>query len=175
MKKSKMSDSREEKTPVWTPAQSRRKAQNRAAYVMPHLSKSCLLLSVANLCRSQRAFRERKEKHVHNLEAKLSTLESSIHLLQSENERLNLAMQNLSNENETLRAGAGRSLTSLHLPSVSYASADVRLPGERTDDNRWFNAQSFEGVNVESTTDNRHTGSHQTRLVINQLELNLID
>ncbi len=97
---------------------------------------------------------------MHNLEAKLSTLESSIHLLQSENERLTLAMQNLSIENETLRAG--RSLTSLHFPSVSYASADARVPGEHKNDNRWFNAQSFEGVGVESTTDNRHTGSHQT-------------
>ncbi|KAF2834259.1 hypothetical protein M501DRAFT_1020929 [Patellaria atrata CBS 101060] len=66
-----------------TPAQSRRKAQNRAA---------------------QRAFRERKERHVKDLEAKLSALESSASSLQSDNERLKLALQRATTENEILRA-----------------------------------------------------------------------
>ncbi|KAH7057382.1 hypothetical protein B0J12DRAFT_738166 [Macrophomina phaseolina] len=66
-----------------TPAQSRRKAQNRAA---------------------QRAFRERKERHVRELEEKLRALENSTHSLQSDNERLKLLLQRAKTENEILRA-----------------------------------------------------------------------
>ncbi|KAK7917025.1 bZIP transcription factor [Apiospora marii] len=66
-----------------TPAQSRRKAQNRAA---------------------QRAFRERKERHVKDLEAKLATLEATQHLTASENEKLKRDLQKMSTENEILRA-----------------------------------------------------------------------
>ncbi|KAL0937656.1 bZIP transcription factor [Colletotrichum truncatum] len=66
-----------------TPAQSRRKAQNRAA---------------------QRAFRERKEKHVKDLEAKLANLEAEAQQKSTENERLKREMQKISTENEILRA-----------------------------------------------------------------------
>jgi AP-1-like factor len=66
-----------------TPAQSRRKAQNRAA---------------------QRAFRERKEKHVKDLEAKLAGLEAAQQKSSRENERLRQEMQKMSTENEILRA-----------------------------------------------------------------------
>ncbi|KIW07475.1 hypothetical protein, variant [Verruconis gallopava] len=66
-----------------TPAQNRRKAQNRAA---------------------QRAFRERKEKHVKDLEARLSELETSASVLASDNQRLKLALQRATTENEILRA-----------------------------------------------------------------------
>ncbi|KAK6839578.1 hypothetical protein PG990_011193 [Apiospora arundinis] len=66
-----------------TPAQSRRKAQNRAA---------------------QRAFRERKERHVKDLEAKLASLEATQHLTASENEKLKRDLQKMSTENEILRA-----------------------------------------------------------------------
>ncbi|KAI1079666.1 hypothetical protein F5B20DRAFT_160173 [Whalleya microplaca] len=66
-----------------TPAQSRRKAQNRAA---------------------QRAFRERKERHVKDLEAKLATLEAAQHQTASENEKLKRDLQKMSTENEILRA-----------------------------------------------------------------------
>ncbi|CAK7273146.1 AP-1-like transcription factor [Sporothrix epigloea] len=65
------------------PAQSRRKAQNRAA---------------------QRAFRERKERHVKELEAKLASLEASQTETVSENERLRRELQKASTENEILRA-----------------------------------------------------------------------
>ncbi|KAI9708801.1 MAG: hypothetical protein M1820_003756 [Bogoriella megaspora] len=75
--------SEEKDLPNLTPAQSRRKAQNRAA---------------------QRAFRERKERHVRDLEAKLTALESQSHSLQSDNERLKLALQRAETENEILRA-----------------------------------------------------------------------
>ncbi|KAI1493971.1 hypothetical protein F4809DRAFT_660304 [Biscogniauxia mediterranea] len=66
-----------------TPAQSRRKAQNRAA---------------------QRAFRERKEKHVKDLEAKLASLEAAQQETASENEKLKRDLQKMSTENEILRA-----------------------------------------------------------------------
>ncbi|KAF2397343.1 hypothetical protein EJ06DRAFT_566172 [Trichodelitschia bisporula] len=70
-----------------TPAQYRRKAQNRAA---------------------QRAFRERKERHVKDLEAKLEALESSATSLATDNQRLKLALQRANTENEILRARGGR-------------------------------------------------------------------
>lgn len=52
----------------------------------------------------QRAFRERKERHVRELEAKLSALESSATSLATDNERLKLALQRATTENEILRA-----------------------------------------------------------------------
>ncbi|CAJ2503933.1 Uu.00g113270.m01.CDS01 [Anthostomella pinea] len=66
-----------------TPAQSRRKAQNRAA---------------------QRAFRERKERHVKDLEAKLASLEAAQTHTATENEKLKRDLQKMSTENEILRA-----------------------------------------------------------------------
>lgn len=69
-----------------TPAQSRRKAQNRAA---------------------QRAFRERKERHVKDLEQRLANLESSQQMAVAENERLKQDLQKISTENEILRATSG--------------------------------------------------------------------
>ncbi|KAK5117437.1 hypothetical protein LTR85_008822 [Meristemomyces frigidus] len=78
-----------------TPAQSRRKAQNRAA---------------------QRAFRERKERHVRDLEAKLNLLTTTTSSLQSDNERLKLMLQRAQTENEILRATSASSPTSNHPP-----------------------------------------------------------
>jgi hypothetical protein len=66
-----------------TPAQSRRKAQNRAA---------------------QRAFRERKERHVKDLEAKLATLEKNSATVAEENERLKRDLHKAATENEILKA-----------------------------------------------------------------------
>jgi len=66
-----------------TPAQSRRKAQNRAA---------------------QRAFRERKERHVKDLEAKLAAMERNSATVAEENERLKLQLQKAATENEILKA-----------------------------------------------------------------------
>ncbi|KAK4154893.1 hypothetical protein C8A00DRAFT_32339 [Chaetomidium leptoderma] len=66
-----------------TPAQSRRKAQNRAA---------------------QRAFRERKERHVKDLEGRLEELELAQQSAVSENERLKRNLQKVETENEILRA-----------------------------------------------------------------------
>ncbi|MCJ1270766.1 hypothetical protein MMC22_010663 [Lobaria immixta] len=66
-----------------TPAQSRRKAQNRAA---------------------QRAFRERKERHVKDLEIKLNSLEAHSSTLLTDNERLKRELEKLATQNEILRA-----------------------------------------------------------------------
>ncbi|QPG97406.1 hypothetical protein C2857_006270 [Epichloe festucae Fl1] len=71
-----------------TPAQSRRKAQNRAA---------------------QRAFRERKEKHVKDLEAKLADMEAARQQASVENERLKRDLHKMSTENEILRATSSAS------------------------------------------------------------------
>ncbi|KAJ8058843.1 hypothetical protein OCU04_011826 [Sclerotinia nivalis] len=71
-----------------TPAQSRRKAQNRQA---------------------QRAFRERKERHVKELEAKLAELEKNTGNLTQENERLKLKLAKAATENEILKATSGHS------------------------------------------------------------------
>ncbi|KAI1823718.1 hypothetical protein F4861DRAFT_305774 [Xylaria intraflava] len=84
-----------------SPAQSRRKAQNRAA---------------------QRAFRERKERHVKELEAKLASLEAAQSETATENEKLRRAMQKMSTENEILRATSNAHAQ--HAGSAS-PSADV--------------------------------------------------
>ncbi|KAL4873352.1 hypothetical protein BDV12DRAFT_160895 [Aspergillus spectabilis] len=75
----------EEKGEGWlvTPAQSKRKAQNRAA---------------------QRAFRERKERHVRDLEEKVSSLTQESSTLLADNERLKRELARYSTENEILRA-----------------------------------------------------------------------
>jgi AP-1-like factor len=52
----------------------------------------------------QRAFRERKEKHVHELEAKLRRLSTTATSLQSDNERLKALLQRAQTENEILKA-----------------------------------------------------------------------
>ena len=56
---------------------------------------------------SQRAFRERKERHVKDLEAKLTTLEHQSTSLNSENERLKRELAKIATENEILRATSG--------------------------------------------------------------------
>ncbi|PHH63549.1 hypothetical protein CDD81_5736 [Ophiocordyceps australis] len=87
-----------------TPAQSRRKAQNRAA---------------------QRAFRERKEKHVKDLEAKLANLEAAQQQASVENERLKRDLQKISTENEILRATSA--MSSGHHSSLSPEPVPMRF------------------------------------------------
>jgi AP-1-like transcription factor len=110
-----------------TPAQSKRKAQNRAAYVsiiwtrIPHLHRCPKppegIISAYTHCR-QRAFRERKEKHVKDLEAKLADLEAAQQQASLENERLKRDLQKMTTENEILKATStsGHGHTGSHSP-----------------------------------------------------------
>jgi len=118
-----------------TPAQSRRKAQNRAA---------------------QRAFRERKERHVRDLENKLSALESSTHSLQSDNERLKLALQRARTENEILRATSRHSPSASRPTSVSYPSPGAHLPDEDMDEDEAYNVQSLNNGSVVNAAGKEH-------------------
>ncbi|KAF9698926.1 hypothetical protein EKO04_002721 [Ascochyta lentis] len=122
-----------------TPAQSRRKAQNRAA---------------------QRAFRERKERHVRDLEAKLNALENNTHSLQSDNERLKLALQRARTENEVLRATSGHSPTTSRRVSASYPSPGAHLPDEDMEDKEDdYNVQSLSNGSVVNAADKHHPAS----------------
>lgn len=89
-----------EEKEILTPQQHRRKAQNRAAYV----SESGLSSGVANSGGRQRAFRERKERHVKELETKLNSLSAQSSSLASDNKRLKKELQRLATQNEILRA-----------------------------------------------------------------------
>ncbi|KAM0106649.1 AP-1-like transcription factor [Aspergillus fumigatus] len=81
-----------------TPAQSKRKAQNRAAATD---------ISPIDAF-SQRAFRERKERHVRELEEKVSALEQESTTLAADNERLKRELAKFATENEVLRATTGQ-------------------------------------------------------------------
>ncbi|KAJ5094527.1 hypothetical protein N7456_010388 [Penicillium angulare] len=91
-----MARSSSEEKESMTPAQTKRKAQNRAA---------------------QRAFRERKERHVKDLEDKVNSLESASTSLQADNERLKRELAKFATENEILRATSG----SLHTSAQPHA------------------------------------------------------
>lgn len=77
----------------------------------------------------QRAFRERKERHVRDLEAKLNLLTTTTSSLQSDNERLKLMLQRAQTENEILRATASSSPTSHYPPS--FVDDPSLLPSHR--------------------------------------------
>ena len=64
---------------------------------------------------SQRAFRERKERHVKDLESKLNSLEAHSNTLLTDNERLKRELAKLATQNEILRATA-----TLHPPPSSH-------------------------------------------------------
>ncbi|XTI90144.1 hypothetical protein V2W45_1332348 [Cenococcum geophilum] len=177
-RQSRTRSSSEEKESGLTPAQSRRKAQNRAAYSSsesntpmprrgsesfvhkiltksPHAHNFPLppphtLTNALFPLHSQRAFRERKERHVKDLEAKLSALESSTHSLQSDNERLKLALQRARTENEILRATSTThpSSPSASRPvSVSYPSPGAHMSARAADGD-----QALDGYAVTSLT-----------------------
>ena len=69
---------------------------------------------------SQRAFRQRKERHVNTLEDKLASLAAHSSTLASTNERLLLELQKLSTQNEILRATSSQYPT---LPQHQHRSS----------------------------------------------------
>ncbi|KAJ5684286.1 uncharacterized protein N7477_000631 [Penicillium maclennaniae] len=92
--------------------QSKRKAQNRAA---------------------QRAFRERKERHVRDLEDKVNSLEEASKSLQADNERLKRELAKYATENEILRATSRSNHNPQEPPRTNQGTASsgsgVTVPG----------------------------------------------
>lgn len=113
---------------------------------------------LTNPCLSQRAFRERKERHVRDLEAKLNALESNAHSLQSDNERLKLALQRARTENEILRATSGHSPSSSRRVSASYPSPGALLPDEDIEEET-YNIQALSNGSVVNAADSDHAAS----------------
>lgn len=91
-------------------------------YQIPGLSTTTL--------HSQRAFRERKERHVRDLESKLTLLTTTTTSLQSDNERLKLLLQRTQTENEILKATASSSPRRHHPPS--FVDDPSSLGGSRS-------------------------------------------
>lgn len=153
--------SSEEKEVNLTPAQSRRKAQNRAAYALsPRPPPNPVAKTSADPGRhSQRAFRERKERHVRDLEAKLNALENNTHSLQLDNDRLKLALQRARTENEILRATSGHSPTSSRRVSAAYPSPGALLPDEEDMYDEGYNVQPLSNGSVVNTADKEHPAS----------------
>ncbi|KAG8534365.1 uncharacterized protein KY384_001210 [Bacidia gigantensis] len=122
-----------------TPAQSRRKAQNRAA---------------------QRAFRERKEKHVKELELKLKSIESQYSDKEMDYERLKRENDRLKTQMEILRATSTlKRLPGQHQqqqsqrqrqPSEDSADSDALEAGPMVYSPRTFNAAfANKGSNID--------------------------
>ncbi|KAK4972592.1 hypothetical protein LTR66_011275 [Elasticomyces elasticus] len=114
-----------------TPAQSRRKAQNRAA---------------------QRAFRERKERRVRELEAKLSHLSSTTTSLESDNKRLKRLLQRAQTENEVLRASSASSPTNSALATVDDAGLDLS-PAALSEESNFDATAASNGMSKKSKYD----------------------
>jgi regulator of replication initiation timing len=93
-----------EEKDVITPAQSRRKAQNRAA---------------------QRAFRERKERRVRELEQKLTDLQAQSMTLHADNERLKRELAKVATENEILRATSSSGENNINDDNSPRGDGDV--------------------------------------------------
>ncbi|OKL60509.1 hypothetical protein UA08_04261 [Talaromyces atroroseus] len=141
--------SSEEKDAV-TPAQSRRKAQNRAA---------------------QRAFRERKERHVRELEQKLNDLQAKSMSLHADNERLKRELAKIVTENEILRATGDSGQSS---PDERGSSSSSSRNNDINNDDDKNNATIANGptrylpTDMHKTIADIHkTGSLPHRIVIN--------
>ena len=119
-------------------------------------------IAVADPPHSQRAFRERKEKHVRDLEAKISTLESSVHLLQHENERLEHALKFIHADNKILQTTVSQPPTSLPPVSTHHPLPETRPMRTETHNKTKtvYSAQSLGIGGVVSTADEQHAGSH---------------
>ncbi|KAF3923692.1 hypothetical protein ABW20_dc0102050 [Dactylellina cionopaga] len=96
----------------------------------PQQSKEELTIP-CSIAKSQRAFRERKERHVKELEEKLSSLEATSSTVLSENERLKRELQKITTENQILRATSA--VQAAHQPAapapidvgpISYSPTD---------------------------------------------------
>lgn len=82
--------------------------------------------SPANKFGSQRAFRERKERHVKELEAKLEALQKDSAAYVEENERLKRDLQKAATENEILRATSSVHLRSPPTDPTPHSTGPLR-------------------------------------------------
>lgn len=82
---------------VLSPARARRREQNRAAWVVPSRR---MTRPGADFCRSQQAYRQRREQQVRDLEAKLACLQSSLDSLQADNATLRREIHHFRAERE---------------------------------------------------------------------------
>ncbi|KAI5208472.1 hypothetical protein E4T39_01236 [Aureobasidium subglaciale] len=113
-----------EEKELLTPAQRRRKAQNRAA--LPTLLEMVRMLTRRG-GHSQRAFRDRKRQRVQDLEVQLTALEMRTSSLESDNEKLKHELLRTRQENELLRT-----ITRPELPD-STSQPDRRRTATRSD------------------------------------------
>ncbi|CRG85764.1 hypothetical protein PISL3812_02782 [Talaromyces islandicus] len=125
-----------------TPAQNRRKAQNRAA---------------------QRAFRERKERHVRELEQKLNDLEQTSTDLHADNERLKRELARIATENEILRATGSRHNGNGHGEDDAVSGHNNETNGHNT----MTGPLEFSPIDVQqSIADSSKDGNLPHRIVI---------
>lgn len=88
---------------------------------------------------SQRAFRERKERHVRDLEVKLSSLSATNTQIMSEKERLAREVERLATQNEILRATS----SAPPLPSAPTVRESSPIPGPQV-----YSPSSFQAALV---------------------------
>ena len=77
---------------------------------------------------SQRAFRERKERHVKDLELKLKSMEARSTDLLSDNERLKRELDRVATQNEILRATSSSSGNHVQRSSSSHSRQQQKQP-----------------------------------------------
>jgi len=139
----------------------------------PFLHLASYLNKSAEQWRRQRAFRERKERRVRDLEAKLNLLTTTTSSLQSDNERLKLLLQKAQTENEILRATAAASSPTRHhppgfvddptlLPAPSRSTRSTSLEGEPSmDPTRLANGL----LSTESSSSGRPSPNYESNML----------
>ena len=94
--------------------------------------------------RRQRAFRERKERHVKDLELKLKSLDAHSTGLVTENERLKRELDRIATQNEILRATTASRKASHQEPSHNNSGPETLTSGPMIYSPSTFNA-AFSG------------------------------
>lgn len=111
--------------------------------------------------RSQRAFRERKERHVRELEIQLNSMTAKSSSLQTDVNRLRTALQRAQTENKILRASAACVETSA--PPSRRTSVDNTAPlmfGQSTRGDGQYSCPSLSTRESSGTTTTTSSGSN---------------
>lgn len=93
---------------------------------------SCIPLANMQDWSSQRAFRERKERRVRDLEQKLTDLQAQSMTLHADNERLKRELAKVATENEILRATSATTPTNTSHGDYAGSEEDEASTGKRT-------------------------------------------